>query len=465
MAKRLLVTISISFSIRYIIRTGLLKKLKEFCDPVLAFTWNEVKLIEELKMQGFEVHIIPEAKCAPAYNDARKKIDYWFNKYQLKSPSTKIQQQYLKHIQPAQTSLLSKSRRLYNEGKSFIPGNTKRLFAIEEELLLSHTNFDIIKDWLDSLHIDAAFSVTPFHKQEDILLRACKLSGKKMFTAILSFDNLTKRGWIPVLYDAYMLWNNKNQEELLRIYPDSANKTIAITGAPQFDFYFNKEYVFPKSEWKKLSGLPDDDRKIILYAGGPESLFPQEPQYLKSILDAIHAKNIPGDPIILFRCHPIDHIRRWQTAIGQNPNLFYDESWTGKNDLFSTDIKENDIRKLCSTLAYTNVHINICSTMAVDGSAFHKTQVWPAFVENDKVGTKYLQRMYQQEHFQSLVFIMKNALAFSKEEMIKKVEDALTKPYADKEQADLILKSVITFTDGKSMERVARVLQNEILKN
>ena len=102
--------------------------------------------------------------------------------------------------------------------------------------------------------------------------------------------------------------------------------------------------------------------------------------------------------------------------------------------------------------------------MTVDGSAFNKTQVWPAFAEGDAVATKLLQRMYFQEHFQPLTDIMKEALACSKDAFIEKVQEALTKPYEGYKQADSILKSVITYTDGKSMERVADTLKNEIFK-
>ncbi len=461
--KRVLVTISISFSIRYIIRTGLLSKLREFCEPVLAFTWNEEALITALKAEGYEVHIIPETQRAPAYNDARKKIDYWFNAFQLKSPSTKIQAKYLQHIQPENASLLSTSRRMYNDAKSFIPGNTKKLFEQEETLLLTKTNYPEIKDWLHDLNVDAVFTVTPFHKQEDILLRAAKLSGKKIYTAILSFDNLTKRGWIPVLYDAYMLWNEKNQQELWRIYPETKNSSVTVTGAPQFDFYFNTGNLYDLHEWKVKCGLPFEDRKIILYSGGPKALVPQEPQYVKCLLDAIHQRKIEGDPIILFRCHPIDHIERWKKEIGDDPNIFYDESWTGKKEIHSANISMDDIKKLCSTLAYTDVHINVCSTMTVDGSAYDKPQVWPAYVEDDPVGTKLLQDMYKQEHFESILNLAGGSLACTKEDYIQQVAKALKNSSHESDISKNILKTVITFTDGKSMERVVEVLREELL--
>lgn len=59
--KRLLVTISISFSIRYLYQTGMLHKLREFADVVIAITWNEESLIKQLVTDGFEVHVVPES--------------------------------------------------------------------------------------------------------------------------------------------------------------------------------------------------------------------------------------------------------------------------------------------------------------------------------------------------------------------------------------------------------------------
>ena len=81
--KRLLVTISFSFSIRYLYRTGMLQQLRNFADVVVAITWNEEELIRELKADGFEVHLVPESKKGVVYETARKRIDYWFTFFRL----------------------------------------------------------------------------------------------------------------------------------------------------------------------------------------------------------------------------------------------------------------------------------------------------------------------------------------------------------------------------------------------
>ncbi|HRH51330.1 MAG TPA: CDP-glycerol glycerophosphotransferase family protein [Panacibacter sp.] len=463
--QRLLVTISFSFSIRYLYRTGLLKQLQDFSEIVIAITWNEKELIEELENDGFEVHLVPEPVMQPAYNSIRKKIEYWFNAFQLQSPTRKIQIHYLNQYLSAKTVILRKTREWYNYLKFLLPGYSKRLFAREKQLLKTKTNFDVYVQWINDLNIDSVFTVTPFHKQEDLLLRACKSAGKKMITSILSFDNITKRSWIPVEYDCYMVWNKYNESELKRIYPFTINRPVTITGAPQFDFYFKKDYLLSLNEWKNIVGLPFSDRKIILYAGGPQLLFPNEPQYLQHLDQAINDGLIKNNPVILFRCHPIDKIERWKKALNNSTNIIFDHSWTGTENIFNANIINSDIKKLCSTLAYTDVHINLCSTMTVDGSTFKKPQIGPAYDAVNPDKEYLLQQMYHQEHFLPIIKTGGLLLATSKELLIKYVNDALENPVVYITKSNRIIEEIITYTEGQSTSRVTKAIKDFLTNN
>lgn len=459
---RLLITISISFAVRYIIRTGLLKKLSQWYEPVIAISWNEEKIIAELHEEGYEVYIIPPGKKSARYNDVRKKIDAWFNHFRLQSPSQKIQDDYLRQYVSWRTGLWYTVKKWYTVMPLYISVFKKKLFRDELSLLFSETNYFEISAFVASLKVDAVFSVTPFHKEEDLLLRACKLNSKKMITAILSFDNITKRGWLPVEYDLYMVWNLQNKNQLLRIYPAIKKDTIHITGAPQFDFYFNTDWQMSENEWKKILGLPDEDCNIILYAGGPVSLLPNETQYLQHLDAAINQGELPGNTIILFRCHPIDHIERWKKAIGNSKNIFFDESWTGKGNIHHAGITEEDIRKLCATLAYTDVHVNLCSTMTVDGSAFDKPQVGPAYDEVMPATQHLLRDMYRQEHFLPIIETGGLEIAESKKDFKRAIKNVLDDPARLSTNRQEILNRIITYTDGKSTERVVAVLKGAL---
>jgi hypothetical protein len=463
--KRVLVTISFSFSIRYIVRTGLLEKLRFFCIPVVAITWKQQDLIEELQAMGFEVHLVPEAKTSPAYRDIRRKIDICFDEYMLRSQSKKIQARYLNQYRSARGVMLSKLRVLYNKGRYCFTRSREQLFKAEEQLVVSDTNWSVYENFIQGVNIDAVFTVTPFHKQEDILLRVCKYKGKKMLASILSFDNITKRGWIPVAYDVYAVWNQHNKNQLHRIYPYTKSLPVHITGAAQFDFYFNIKKLLPFEQWKEIMGISaSGDRKIILYAGGPESLFPDEPQYLKHLDEAINEHKIKNDPVILFRCHPIDHIERWKNVAGNSSNIVFDSSWTGTDNIHNANITDHDIQKLCSTLAYTDVHISLCSTMTVDGSAFQKPQIGPAYNEAHLSKEHLLRQMYFQEHFIPVIQTGGLQLAESKQQLVEYVNKALEQPEAFTKNAGKILQQIITYTDGRSTARVAEIIKNFLIR-
>lgn len=460
--KRLLVTISFSFSIRYLYRTGMLHQLQNFADVVIAITWNEEDLINELRADGFEVHLVPESKKGVVYETARKRIDYWFKFFRLKN-SLRAQEKYLSQFNSTRIILLNKTRRTINYARFYIPGYTKKIFKKEREALVADTNFNEMLTLVDALNIDAVLSVTPFHAQEDILLRACSYRNKTMIASILSFDNITKRGWMPVNYNTYLVWNKYNYEQTLRIYKEIKDPSrVHVVGAAQFDFYYNADNLLSKPAWMQIVGIPTNERKIILYAGGPGTLFPNEPQYLKHILDAIDSGEIKGNPLVLFRCHPVDNLNKWKSCIGEHKNLVYDISWTGKEKLQYSNITTEDIKKLCSTLAYTDVHINLCSTMTLDGSAFKKPQIGPYYDEVKPRKQHLLQGMYQQDHFKPIINSQALMLAGSKQQLMSYINKALTNPDSVTQKSQKVLEEIITYTDGKSTDRVVNIIKNAL---
>lgn len=465
MKKRVAVTISFSFSIRYIVRTGLLEKMKSFCEPVVCIFWNQEDLVKDLQDKGFEVYVIHESVKGAQYANVRYKLDYWFRYFRLKSFSKNFEPRYVEKFKTKKKVIKSRLREYYNLTKFFVPGYTKKMLLAEKQLLLTDTNFSAMQELIDTLNIDAVFCVTPFHHQEDIFLRAAKERGKKMITSILSFDNIVKRGWVPVNYDCYMVWNKYNAAEIKRIYGEALHanhNNVHIVGAAQFDFYWRKEYLVSKKEWLDLVGLPDTDRKIILYAGGPVSLFPQEPQFLQHILGALDNGLIEGNPIVLFRCHPIDKVERWKEAIKESENIYFDTSWTGGKKLTYANVTDADISKLCSTLHFTDVHVNVASTMTIDGSAFYKPQICPAYDEVYKNEKYPLWGFYYQEHYSYTTKTEGIALAKSRKELIDYINNALQQPEKYITKCDKVLKEVITFNDGQCTNRVAAVLQKEI---
>ena len=155
-------------------------------------------------------------------------------------------------------------------------------------------------------------------------MRACSRRGIPLCTSILSFDNITTRGWMAVAFDRYLVWNRYNAEELRRAYPEIPPSKIELVGSPQFDFYRDPAYCWSEEEWRRQLSLPAG-RPVILFGGGHFFCAPHEPVFLQHIDDAITANEIPGNPIILFRGHPVDNIERWMPVLNNAKNVVYDD--------------------------------------------------------------------------------------------------------------------------------------------
>ena len=457
--KRILVTIVGQGSITHIIRSGILEGMRAFCEPVIGILWNEESLVDELRSKGYEVHIIPPYAANGEYNKLRTKINMWYIRKVLKTPSTRIQHNYFQQYTTAKKNLKRKVRwRLEILRQTFIPGYVNRLIAAEKAMIQKQSFYPVYKEWLEAIHIDGLYTVSPFLQQIELLGRLAKESGVPIISSIHSFDNITVRGWPAIFFDHYIVWNKYNKAELRRINFAFTGEDITIAGAPQFDFHFNPSFGQRKEEWLQRNGIPAG-KKIILYGGGPGALFPNEPQYLKHLVDAFASGLIKEEALIFFRCHPLDKMDRWKAFVGDSPHIIYDSSPNGKKNLDYTNVTVDDIDKLVSTLKYTDVHINLCSTMTVDGSVFSKPQIGPAYDDLNKLNEHLLRNLYYQEHFTPIMEAQVVQLASSKEQLVQLVNQALEHPELYNRHCKRCVDEIITYTDGHSANRVVEVLK------
>jgi hypothetical protein len=455
---RLLIPISLQFSVRYLLRTGLLSLLKDFAAPVILLGWEDKKLEQELRHEGYEVHALLKARWGAQYERTRTVANLW-HENRLNSPTTAIRERRANLDRTLSLRLQKKLRRSIR-GVVLAAGGARRIQRRESELFWSDTNARAVEAQLKKLKIDAVFCLTPFLVDEEMTVRVAVLSGVPSCTAILSFDNLTTRPWMPITFDQYLLWNGYNAEQLRRGYPQTAEREVTIVGSPQFDFYWKPEYLWDEQHWRQRLTLPPD-RPVLLLAGGYFSCAPHEPQFLGQLDEAIEAKEIPGNPIILFRRHPVDPLERWQGVLKRAKHVILDNPWElGRKTLGHTNISHDDIRRLVSTLYYSAVHVNVASTMTVDGAIFDRYQVGPAY--DDSPSRKYDRaaiECYHQEHYIPVTSSGGVDIARNREHLIRAVGTGFTNPENMREGRRRLVKEVCTFNDGKCSQRVATAVR------
>jgi CDP-glycerol glycerophosphotransferase (TagB/SpsB family) len=120
-------------------------------------------------------------------------------------------------------------------------------------------------------------------------------------------------------------------------------------------------------------------------------------------------------------------------------------------------MKRYDIEKLASCLCHSKVHVNVASTMTIDGSIFDRPQVGPAYDDTPNgISHQSSQELYLQEHFLPIAKSGGVEICRSREELIRAVKDGLEHPEKLAEGRRRLIREICTFNDGKATDRVAR---------
>lgn len=459
---RVLVPLTIHFAVRYIVRTGLLARLRDCCEPVLALSWDDAALAADLRAEGVEVVRLPDSRIDPAVTALLASEEVAFG-VRLRSPSAAIDQRRRYVDRPVQIRL--KRSLAWHRARLAArrPGAAERTEAELAAALASGTNLDEHLALLDHERIDAVFSVTPFTVQELVLLHATERAAIPAITSILSFDNLTTRPPLPIRFDRYLVWNRANAAELRRGYPGLAATAIAIVGPAQFDFYADPRWVRPVAEWRRDLGLPDG-APTVLYGAGPPSVSPHEAQYVDHLLAAIADGRLPADLRVVLRRHPNDPPGRWE-RFAAHPAVHVDDPGAIGSDLRpgQTNMGREQIEGLCSTLAHTDVHVNVSSTLTLDGAFYGKPQIGPAYdVEGARRHRRRAIELYEREHFLEIVASGGLELARSPEQLVAQVAGALRDPDRLAPERQRMLEALCTHLDGACTERVADTVRDAL---
>lgn len=454
---RVLIPISIQFSVRYLIRTGLLRLIQAYAEPVVVLGWQDDDLLAELLAMGIEVFQNPGKQAGVAYYRARNMIDLWHYD-RMNSVSTAIDRYRNRLFKTPFQNARKGLRNTYFRLKTSTSGSLEKVKSYELSLLNTDTNFLSFHELLRKIAPDAIFSITPYFFEEELILRAAKEQAIPICTSILSFDNITTKGWMPVLCDRYCLWNKYNKEELFRIYPQTRGKQVTIVGAPQFDFYYDSSYVWDEKEWRKVVGI-NNNHPVIFFGSTGRVIAPNEGLWLTQLDDAIESKKIVGNPIILFRRHPNDPMSHWAFLLSNCKHVVVDEPWLpGKEIAGKTNITRWDIEKFTSTLKHCIVHINASSTLSIDGAIFDRPQIAPAY-DTDKRLDRVAKELYLREHYLPITNSGGLDIVYNRDELINALNQAMLMPEKKQTERIKMVEEIVTFTDGQSTQRVNLALQ------
>lgn len=287
------------------------------------------------------------------------------------------------------------------------------------ETKLYTANLKETQELLEKLNPLFILSTTNVVDTEWELFRVAQTLNIKTFTHILSFDNLTSRGYLPIeKFDTYFVWNQSMKMELIKYY-NIKPSNIIISGTPQFDYHTDPIYALSRNETLKKVGLSEEDH-YILYCANHYALSPNEPELLNNILTEFNQNRELSSYKIILRFHPMDNYDRWDNLLQKHPSIVVSMPWEHKDSksVFWGNPTVDDLIFFSNILRYCNVMLNIASTVSIDAAITNTPTVCVGFHPTIKTEGNFYYELHYSEHYAPIMKSGATPLAKSSKELI-----------------------------------------------
>ncbi|WP_445734163.1 hypothetical protein [Mariniflexile sp.] len=290
------------------------------------------------------------------------------------------------------------------------------------------------------------------------LVYAAQQQKLKTVAFIFSWDNLASKGRMASNFDYYLVWSNLMKQDLLQFYSSIKENQIAVVGTPQFVSYVMPEYKISKQDFISEFHL-DESLKTICFSCGDISTSKNDELYIETIAEAIQNKLLKPVNFIVRTSPAEDPIRfkqlvekfpfiKWNFPKWQQVRDNHQEAWSQRIPTIE------DVKQLRALLEYSDMNINMLSTMSLDFMLFGKPVINPIF-GNATNGLYNDQRFLGYAHIQHLVNSNATKVVKTKEQLLEAISDYLIKDEDAHNRENFIKQQVGVALDKTSKELVA----------
>jgi hypothetical protein len=157
----------------------------------------------------------------------------------------------------------------------------------------------------------------------------------------------------------------------------------------------------------------------------------------------------------LVRRHPGDPAEPWQQLSATLSDGTVVDPWAAGSNPFRGWPSTDDLIDQMSSFAHAAVHVNVSSSMTLDGAVFDRPQVGPRFVPGaDPRAAKQVRELYEREHWWPITASGGLVTADSPDELVAAITEGLRDPSAHSAGRQRMVEDLLTFTDGRSSHRL-----------
>lgn len=329
----------------------------------------------------------------------------------------------------------------------------KWISALDSRRTLQRPGMEAVRHQLQSLAPDLVVSTACVVPDEAAYVRAANELGFPTLGCILSFDNLTSRGRLPV-FRHYAVWSRRMRDEVLRLYPQCPAERVHVTGTPQFDLHRRPQRHWTRQQTLAHLGLAPDAR-YILYAANCATFTPSEPALVREFVRRLAERPALRRHGVVVRLHPADDPSRWQDLAAQAPLIVsHPRDDDGRFGTLHAQLK------LVSSIAHAAVCVNMASTMSLDAAVLDRPVACVGFaLPPGSPEDRFAAACHATAHYLPIIRSGGVRLACSMDDLLSICARYVLEPELDRTSRRKLVADVCGLVDGRAGARVAGLIR------
>lgn len=329
----------------------------------------------------------------------------------------------------------------------------------EWELLMYRSKAEVARLY-DRYRPDLVIFTRPFGTNMHAMKEA-KRRGVPVLCLVESWDNFISKGPLSVVPDRMAVWNEGMRREAEELHGFPSGR-VDVVGVPQFDLYADTTKLMGRREFFEAHGL-DPARKLLIYGASTEGFIPDEPRVVERLREIIEAGHLGVPAQLLIRIHPIsspglreEYFRRFSGR----PNVVVQKPGRPSQLHDGWDPTWSDMLMMASTIYWSDLVVNVASTLTIDAVALDRPVVCIAFAEGIK--ESYFRDIFERSHYRKLAETGGLRLAYDLEKLVRAIRDYIADPTLDSLGRRRLREELCYRLDGKSARRAAEVALREL---
>ena len=307
----------------------------------------------------------------------------------------------------------------------------------------------------DKYKPDLVFATDVFNDHDIEVMREARYFGIFIVGMVRSWDNITSHGLNRIIPDKLIVHTPKIKEEAIK-YNDVNPENIFISGIPHYDRYLS-DLRTPRDEFFKRMNL--DPKKKTVFFAPPSDIYAKHNPVSVQVIKELSKLD---DTQLIIRSYLVGKVDLGD--IKPIPGKIAIDTPSNSRHFSGADIAPKEDAHLADLLYHSDVVVAFASTLAIDAAVLGKPGVLIGFDGALRPYWQSLRQYYDYDHQRYLVDTGGVKLATDMNNFLKYIKDYLNNPNLDKKERETITDSFCWKMDGKSGERVANVLIDELSK-